>query len=164
MITFSRQRGYQPSVLNATHSHVKQITENQTLQPADKSSSEWIPRVDFSYFTAQFSKIVRQNLNILQADSTTRRLFPEPPFCTDRLDTSLRDQLVHSASSDNSSTGVVEQFGLCKRPRCTTISRDSIRPTGSNNQTFTVKKSFTSTTTNVVYVFVFMLLFKTWLF
>ena len=154
MTTFFQQRGYPQSVLNAAHSRVEHITQDQALQPADQSSSERIPLVlTFHPFTAKISKIVRQNLNILQADSTTRRIFPEPPLCAYRRDTSLRDQLVHSSLPGNLNISVVEQSEPCKRPRCKTcvhlIYRDSI--TGPNNQTFVMKNSFSCTTTNVVY-------------
>ena len=139
MTIFFQQRGYPQSVLKTAQSRVEHITQDHALQPASQSSSERILLVlTYHQFTAQISKIVRQNLNILQADSSTRRIFPEPPLCTYRRDTSLPDQLVYSALPDNSSIGRAEQSGPCKRPRCKTcehfISRGSI--TGPNNQTF----------------------------
>ena len=69
------------SVLKAAQSWVEHITQDHALRSARQSSSERIPLV-FIYhpLTAQIRKIVRQNLNILQADSSTRKIFSEPPL------------------------------------------------------------------------------------
>ena len=155
MINFFHQRGYPSTVTDAARRRIEDITQDQTLQPSASSASGRVPLVvTYHPLTTKITKIVKNNYNILQADNSTRDIFPDPPLCAFRRDSNIRDQLVHSTLRTNEIPS--GSTTACKRSRCNTcahvISMDSI--TGPNNHQRKICDTFTCTSRNLIYAII----------
>ena len=98
----------------------------------------------------RIKRILLRNFNILSSDSETRAVFPQPPLVAYRRDSNLRDILVHS--SDSSQSSFQAGTSPCLHARCGTchyISSDtSVR---GPQYSFVIKKAFSCQTSGLVY-------------
>ena len=98
----------------------------------------------------RIKRIPLRNFNILWSDPETRAVFPQLPLVAYRRDSNLRDILVHT--SDSSQSSFQAGTSPCLHARCRTchyISSDtSVR---GPQYSFVIKKAFSCQTSSLVY-------------
>eukprot|EP00061_Rhincodon_typus_P000508 g11925.t1 len=87
----------------------------------------------------------------LQQDATTRHIFPFPPLSAFRRDRSLRDLLVHTSATPNTSPQPYSTFPCNQQKWNTCAFTSSLPRIQEPKHTFQVKQHFTCTSKNLVY-------------
>ena len=144
MVSFFEQRWYSPACLQNDLQSIRRLDRVGVLNNHNPSNqrSERIPLVlTYHPLNERIKRILLRNFNILSSDPETRAVFPQPPLVAYRRDSSLRDILVHT--SDSSQSSVQAGTSPCLHARCRTchyISSDtSVR---GPQYSFVIKKAF----------------------
>eukprot|EP00061_Rhincodon_typus_P000487 g11859.t1 len=105
MSTFFLNQGFSSSVVDRALNQVRSISRTSTLTPSLSSrNSNRVPLILTYHSTSiHIQKVIRHHFRHLQQDVTTRHIFPFPPLSTFRRDRSLRNTLVHTSFTPNTS-------------------------------------------------------------
>eukprot|EP00061_Rhincodon_typus_P001726 g15584.t1 len=105
MSTFFFNRGFPSSVVDRALNQVQPVSRTSALTPSLPSHNSDRVLLILSYHptSIHIQKIIRCHFCHLQRDVTTRHIFPSPPLSTLRRDRSLRDTLVHTCFTPNTS-------------------------------------------------------------
>ncbi|CAH3190924.1 unnamed protein product [Porites evermanni] len=144
MVSFFEQRGYSPACLQNDLQAIRRLDSAGVLNNHNpfNQRSERIPLVlTYHPLNERIKRILLRNFNILSSDPETRAVFPQSPLVAYHRDSSLRDILVHTSDSSQSSVQAVTS--PCLHARCRTchyISSDtSVR---GPQYSFVIKKAF----------------------
>ena len=153
MVSFFEQRGYSPACLQNDLQAIRRLDRAGVLNNHNPSNqrSERIPLVlTYHPLNERSKRILLRNFNILSSDPETRAVFPQPPLVADRRDSNLRDILVHT--SDSSQSSVQASTSPCLHARCRAChyicSDTSVR---GPQYSFVIKKAFSCQTSGLVY-------------
>ena len=153
MVSFFEQRGYSPARLQNYLQAIRRLDRAGVLNNHNPSNqrSERIPLVlTYHPLNERIKRILLRNFNILSSDPETRAVFPQPPLVAYRRDSNLRDILVHTWDSSQSSF----QAGTSPRlqARCHTCHYISSDTSVRGPQCyFVIKKAFSCQTSGLVY-------------
>ena len=153
MVSFFEQRGYSPACLQNDLQAIRRLDRAGVLNNHNPSNqrSERIPLVlTYHPLNERIKRILLRNFNILSSDPETRAVFPQPALVAYRRDSNLRDSLVHT--SDSSQSSFKAGTSPCLHAGCCTchyiFSDTSVR--GPQNS-FVIKKAFSYQTSGLVY-------------
>lgn len=151
MVSFFQSRNYPLKVIMDGLHRAKGIGRPNSLKPSSKSPCERpILVLPFHPHNLPLKSLVLKHWSILSRDPLVGEYFPDPPLVAYQRHKNLRDMLVHSKlRSSSSKPGTAP----CNTPRCLVCPFiDSINTVRGHNKHFTVNRSFTCTSTNLVYV------------
>ena len=100
------QRGYSPACLQNDLQAIRRLDRAGVLNNHNPSyqRSERIPLVlSYHPLNERIKRILLRNFNILSSDPETRAVFPQPALVAYCRDSNLRDSLVHTSDSSQSS-------------------------------------------------------------
>ena len=106
MVSFFEQRGYSPTCLQNDLQAIRRLDRAGVLNNHNPSNqrSERIPLVlTYHPLNEKIKRILLRNFNILSSDPGTRAVFPQTQLVACRRDSNLRDILVHTSDSSQSS-------------------------------------------------------------
>eukprot|EP00061_Rhincodon_typus_P001888 g16051.t1 len=105
MSTFFLNRGFPRSVADRALNEVRPISRTSALTPSLPSrNSNRVPLILTHHPTSiHIQKIIRHHFRHVQQDATTRHIFPSTPLSAFRRDRSLRDSLVNTSFTPNTS-------------------------------------------------------------
>ena len=153
MVSFFEQRGYSPACLQNDLQAIRRLDRAGVLNNHNPSNqrSERIPLVlTYHPLNERIKRILLRNFNILSSDPETRAVFPQPALVAYCHDSNLRDSLVHT--SDSSQSSFKAGTSPCLHAGCCTchyiFSDTSVR--GPQNS-FVIKKAFSYQTSGLVY-------------
>eukprot|EP00061_Rhincodon_typus_P000412 g11622.t1 len=105
MSTFFLNRGFPSSIVNRALNQVRSTSRTSALTPSLLSrNSDRVPLI-LTYHTTSIhiQKTIRCHFRHLQQHAITRHIFPSPPLSAFLRDGSLRDTLVHTSFTPNTS-------------------------------------------------------------
>ena len=153
MVSSFEQRGYCPACLQNDLQAIRRLDRAGVLNNHNPSyqRSERIPLVlSYHPLNERIKRILLRNFNILSSDPETRAVFPQPALVTYCRDSNLRDSLVYT--SDSSQSSFKAGTSPCLHAGCCTchyiFSDTSVR--GPQNS-FVIKKAFSYQTSGLVY-------------
>eukprot|EP00061_Rhincodon_typus_P000666 g12381.t1 len=105
MSTFFLNRGFPSSIFDAALNQVRPISRTSALTPSLPSGNGDRVSLILTYhpISIHIQKIIRHHFRHLRQDATTRHTFPSPPLSAFRRDRSLRETLVHTSFTLNTS-------------------------------------------------------------
>ena len=153
MMSFFEPRGYSPASLQNDLQAIRRLDRAGVLNNHNPSNqrSERIPLVlTYHPLNERIKRILLRNFNILSSDPETRAVFPQPALVTYCRDSNLRDSLVYT--SDSSQSSFKAGTSPCLHAGCRAchyiFSDTSVR--GPQNY-FVIKKAFFYQTSGLVY-------------
>ena len=153
MVSFFEHRGYSPACLQNDLQAIRLLDRVGVLNNHNPSNqrSERIPLVlTYHPLTERIKRILLRNFNILSSDPETTAVFPQPLLVAYRRDSSLRDILVHT--SDSSQSSFQAGTSPCLHVRCRTSHYISSHTSVCGPQnSFVIKKAFSCQTFGLVY-------------
>eukprot|EP00061_Rhincodon_typus_P001664 g15401.t1 len=150
MSTFFLNRGFPSSIVDRALNRVRPISRTSALTPSPSRNSDRV-RLILTYHPTNIhiQKIIRHHFCYLQRDSTTRHTFPSPLLSAFHRDCSLRDTLVHTSLTTNTSPQPYVTFP-CNWQRCNTCPFTSpLSSIQGPKHSFQVKQHFTCTSQNL---------------
>ena len=156
MVDFFKNCHYPDKVIDDALAKAKLLVRENTLtyntkEPVDRP----IVVTPFHPHNTPLKGIILKHWSLLQNDPFTKEAFQQPPLFAYKRPTNIRDMLVRSKLSVNRphTTPVTPGTQSCNHPRCKICpfldhNTKVIGPKAS----FSIKKSFSCTSTNLVYV------------
>ena len=152
MVSVLEQHGYSCACFQNDLQAIRQLDQAGVLNNHNPSNqrSERIPLVlTYHPLNERIKRILLRNFNILSSDPETRAVFPQPPLVAYRRDSNLRDILVHTSDSSQSTfhTGTYPCLQACCCT-CHYISSDTY--VRGPQYSFVIKKAFSCQTSGLV--------------
>ena len=155
MTQFFIDRHYPPQIVHNALTKAKSVCRSQALSDSPKTPSHRpIAVIPYHPHNLPAKNIILRNWHILQNDPALSDCFSEPPLIAYKKPQNIRDTLVRSKLC-NKTTHKQSAPGTqpCGKPSCKTCPfLDKTTRIKARKQTFTVQRSFTCSSTNIVYV------------
>ena len=152
MTHFFLARHYPQSLVHKAHHKALSVPRTESLQTKPKPTNNDRPILIMRHHpaTRPIRSILLENWHLLQSTDDVASIYPKPPLIAYKRNPNLKDLLVHSKLQTSSPR--TPGTRPCNDPNCRTCPfLSSVTSIQAPKMTFTISKSFTCQTHNLVY-------------